>query len=94
VNLFRTFLTRIILLFGSQVERNPKKKGYLRMQTSVGDLNIELHCDLVPRACENFITHCENGYYDNVIFHRNIKSFMIQVSFFPDFSCNCTYEKV
>lgn len=61
------------------MERNPKKKGYVRMQTNLGDLNIELHCDLVPRACENFITHCESGYYDNVLFHRNIKNFMIQV---------------
>uniref|UniRef100_A9RWP7 Peptidylprolyl isomerase n=1 Tax=Physcomitrium patens TaxID=3218 RepID=A9RWP7_PHYPA len=61
-----------------QAERNPKKKGYVRMHTSLGDLNIELHCDITPRACENFITLCERGYYDNVIFHRSIKNFMIQ----------------
>ena len=27
---------------------------------------------------ENFVTHAKNGYYDNVIFHRVIKSFMVQ----------------
>eukprot|EP00850_Spirogloea_muscicola_P017473 SM000150S01732 [mRNA] locus=s150:222290:225887:- [translate_table: standard] len=61
-----------------RVEKTPKKKGYLRMHTSMGDLNLELHCDLVPRACENFLTLAEQGYYDNVIFHRNIRNFMVQ----------------
>ncbi len=59
-----------------QVERNPKKKGYVRMHTNRGDLNIELHCDITPRTCENFITLCERGYYDNVIFHRSIRYLM------------------
>jgi peptidylprolyl isomerase domain and WD repeat-containing protein 1 len=27
---------------------------------------------------ENFTTHAKNGYYDNVIFHRVIKGFMLQ----------------
>jgi len=58
------------------VERNPKKKGYVRMHTNRGDLNIELHCDITPRTCENFITLCERGYYDNVIFHRSIRYLM------------------
>ena len=60
------------------VHRNPKKKGYVRLQTSHGDLNIELHCDVAPRTCENFITLCAAGYYDGVSFHRSIKNFMIQ----------------
>lgn len=37
------------------VVHNPTKKGYLRMHTSHGDVNLELHCDLVPRTCENFL---------------------------------------
>ncbi|XP_075498609.1 peptidyl-prolyl cis-trans isomerase CYP65 isoform X1 [Primulina tabacum] len=61
-----------------KVEKNPKKKGYARVQTTHGDLNIELHCDITPRTCENFITLCERGYYNGVVFHRNIRNFMIQ----------------
>ena len=61
------------------MERNPKKKGYLRLHTSLGDLNIELHCDLAPRTCENFIALADSGYYNKTIFHRSIKNFMIQV---------------
>ncbi|XP_057481551.1 peptidyl-prolyl cis-trans isomerase CYP65-like isoform X1 [Actinidia eriantha] len=59
-------------------EKNPKKKGYVQLHTTHGDLNIELHCDITPRACENFITLCERGYYNGVAFHRNIRNFMIQ----------------
>jgi len=60
------------------VVRNPKKKGYARLKTSLGDLNLELHCDFAPRACENFIALAGIGYYDGVVFHRSIKNFMIQ----------------
>lgn len=61
-----------------KVEKNPKKKGYVQLHTTHGDLNIELHCDITPRTCENFITLCERGYYNGVSFHRNIRNFMIQ----------------
>ncbi|PQQ03555.1 peptidyl-prolyl cis-trans isomerase CYP65 [Prunus yedoensis var. nudiflora] len=61
-----------------KVEKNPKKKGYVQLHTTHGDLNIELHCDITPRACENFITLCERGYYNGVAFHRSIRNFMIQ----------------
>ncbi|KAL2091882.1 hypothetical protein ACEWY4_011680 [Coilia grayii] len=55
-----------------------KKKGYVRLHTNKGDLNLELHCDKVPKAGENFIKLCKKGYYDNTIFHRSIRNFMIQ----------------
>lgn len=58
--------------------REVKKKGYVRLQTNHGDLNLELHCEMVPKTCENFIKLCASGYYDNTIFHRSIKNFMIQ----------------
>lgn len=61
-----------------KVEKNPKKKGYVQIHTTHGDLNIQLHCDITPRACENFITLCERGYYNGTIFHRSIRNFMIQ----------------
>lgn len=56
-----------------KVEKNPKKKGYVKLHTTHGDLNIELHCDITPRTCENFITLCERGYYNGVAFHRSIR---------------------
>uniref|UniRef100_A0A9J7YR13 Peptidylprolyl isomerase (cyclophilin)-like 2 n=1 Tax=Cyprinus carpio carpio TaxID=630221 RepID=A0A9J7YR13_CYPCA len=55
-----------------------KKKGYVRLHTNKGDLNVELHCDKVPKAGENFVKLCKKGYYDGTIFHRSIRNFMIQ----------------
>lgn len=60
---------------------NPKKgeKGYVSLDIQrFGSLNLELHCDLAPRTCENFLYLCEKGFYDGVKFHRNVPNFMIQ----------------
>lgn len=54
-----------------------KKKGYVRLVTNLGPLNVELHCDMVPRTCENFIKLCNSGYYDGTIFHRSIRNFIV-----------------
>ena len=32
-----------------------KKKGYVRLNTNMGPLNLELYCDTVPRTCHNFL---------------------------------------
>ena len=31
-----------------------------------------------PKTVENFTVHCKNGYYNQNIFHRVIKGFMVQ----------------
>lgn len=48
------------------------------IETSKGNIKIELRADLAPKAVENFVTHSKNGYYNGQIFHRVIKDFMIQ----------------
>ena len=48
------------------------------LRTTIGDIHFRLFGDLTPRTVENFCTHSRNGYYDDVIFHRIIKGFMIQ----------------
>ncbi|PWN53374.1 peptidyl-prolyl cis-trans isomerase-like 3 [Violaceomyces palustris] len=48
------------------------------LHTSLGDLKIEVFCEAVPKAAENFLANCAAGTYDNVKWHRNIKGFMIQ----------------
>lgn len=55
-----------------------KIKGYARISTTLGDLNLELHTEYAPKAVWNFIQLAKKGYYENIIFHRNIKGFMIQ----------------
>lgn len=43
-----------------------------------GEVRFRLFSDLLPEACENFITLADQGYYDGLTFHRVIQNFMIQ----------------
>ncbi|KAF2265657.1 peptidyl-prolyl cis-trans isomeras-like protein, partial [Lojkania enalia] len=48
------------------------------IHTTFGDITIRLFPEAAPKAVENFVTHSKNGYYNDVIFHRVIRKFMIQ----------------
>ena len=48
------------------------------LETTQGNIEIELKPDIAPKACENFTKLIEKGYYNGIIFHRVIKDFMIQ----------------
>ncbi len=60
--------------------KNEKKKGYARLVTNLGMINIELDCDLCPKTCENFIKHCADKYYVGSKFHRSIRNFIVSKS--------------
>ena len=48
------------------------------LHTNYGDMKLEVFCDAVPVASENFMALCASGYYDGTVFHRNIKGFLVQ----------------
>lgn len=48
------------------------------MQTTQGELRIELWPDVAPNTVRNFLDLCHTGFYDGLIFHRVIPNFMIQ----------------
>ena len=48
------------------------------IETNFGKIEIELFTDIAPITVNNFVNLSNDGYYDNVIFHRVIKGFMIQ----------------
>jgi cyclophilin family peptidyl-prolyl cis-trans isomerase len=48
------------------------------LHTGMGDIKMMLFPQAAPLAVENFVTHCRQGYYDGVSFHRVIEDFMIQ----------------
>ena len=48
------------------------------IETSLGSIEIELFTDIAPITVNNFVNLSNDGYYDDVIFHRVIKGFMIQ----------------
>ncbi|KAK9131254.1 hypothetical protein Sjap_011741 [Stephania japonica] len=56
----------------------PPTRGKVIVTTSYGPLDIELWPKEAPKAVRNFVQLCLEGYYDNTIFHRVIKSFLVQ----------------
>ena len=48
------------------------------VETTQGNIELELYPDVAPLAVENFLTHVKNGYYNGIAFHRIIKDFMVQ----------------
>lgn len=69
------------LLTDEEYMLRPKRvkiKGYARIQTNLGDLNVELQTEYAPKAVWNFVQLSKKGYYKDVAFHRNIRNFMIQ----------------
>jgi cyclophilin family peptidyl-prolyl cis-trans isomerase len=53
-------------------------KHTIVLKTSMGPVTIELNADKAPKTVTNFIVHAQNGYYDELTFHRVIPDFMIQ----------------
>ena len=63
----------------------------VKLQTNQGDIVLELNAEKAPVTTENFLKYVNNGFFDNLIFHRVIKNFMIQGGGFdPDMKQKAT----
>jgi cyclophilin family peptidyl-prolyl cis-trans isomerase len=58
-----------------QVTEEPKK---VKLETSMGEIVIELNEEAAPVTAKNFLRYVEEGFFDGTIFHRVIPDFMIQ----------------
>lgn len=50
----------------------------IKLETSMGDIFLELDAQKAPATVENFIAYVKSGHYDGTIFHRIIDGFMVQ----------------
>ena len=48
------------------------------METSMGNITLELDADKAPKSVANFVQYVTDKHYDGLVFHRVIKGFMIQ----------------
>jgi peptidyl-prolyl cis-trans isomerase-like 1 len=48
------------------------------LHTSMGDITVELYIKHASKTCRNFLELSRKGYYNQVLFHRVIKDFMVQ----------------
>ena len=61
-----------------EAERSTRMANAATIHTTMGDISIRLFATQAPKAVENFTIHSRNQYYNNLIFHRVIRKFMIQ----------------
>src|SRR5919107_799043 len=50
----------------------------VELQTTKGNIRIELDEQKAPESARNFLEHVRTGHYDGTVFHRVIKGFMVQ----------------
>lgn len=50
----------------------------VKLETTKGDIVIQLDSNAAPKTVANFLENVNNKFYDGTIFHRVIKTFMIQ----------------
>lgn len=62
---------------GSKKQNNMEKRTQVKIETTVGDIVVELYNE-TPLHRDNFIKLAKQGTYENTLFHRVIKQFMIQ----------------
>jgi cyclophilin family peptidyl-prolyl cis-trans isomerase len=56
--------------------RSPAK--FQQLNTTHGPVKLEIFCEAVPKASENFLALCASGQYDGTAVHRIIKDFIMQ----------------
>ncbi len=54
------------------------KNPVVVMETTVGDITVELYEQASPVTVENFLRYMREEYYDSLIFHRVIPNFVVQ----------------
>ncbi len=55
-----------------------RSKPLVKLETSMGEILLELYPDKAPDTVANFLQYVKDGFYDGIIFHRVINGFMIQ----------------
>ena len=61
-----------------EMQIDPKKTYRIKIETSRGDMELELYPEHAPKTVNNFVFLVQEGFYDGIVFHRVINDFMIQ----------------
>lgn len=62
---------------GSKKTSNMEKRTQVKIETTLGDIVVELYNE-TPKHRDNFIKLAKEGVYDSTLFHRVIRQFMVQ----------------
>ncbi len=71
-------LLLLTVLCTGTMARAERSYPVVKLETSMGDIEVELYNDKAPKSVANFLDYVKEGHYDGTIFHRVINGFMIQ----------------
>jgi len=71
-------LLLLTLTLGITAANAAEKNPVVLMETSLGNIKMELFADKAPLSVKNFLDYANSGFYTGTIFHRVIPSFMAQ----------------
>lgn len=74
ITLFLVSITAVLYADDPNTPYHPQ----VSIMTSKGEIVVELRPEKAPKTVENFLEYVNSGFYENTIFHRVIKGFMIQ----------------
>jgi peptidyl-prolyl cis-trans isomerase A (cyclophilin A) len=58
--------------------RRPQRKVVVSIETSMGNIKVELYPEKAPKTVENFLKYTKDAYFKETIFHRVMPGFVIQ----------------
>ncbi len=81
---FCGLLTAVVLVCGcdEEIKKVKVERNMVKLETSMGNIVIELNEQAAPVTVKNFLGYVEEGFYDGTIFHRVMPGFMIQAGGF------------
>jgi peptidyl-prolyl cis-trans isomerase B (cyclophilin B) len=67
-----------LILGAGQSCRAERSHPLVKLETSMGNITLELYPEKAPATVANFLEYVKAGFYNGTIFHRVIPGFMIQ----------------
>lgn len=78
LSLFLTVVFASAPALSQDTKKPAGKNPMVIMQTSLGDITIELFADKAPKTAANFLQYVNEKFFDDTVFHRVIPGFVIQ----------------
>ncbi|MCX5888613.1 MAG: peptidylprolyl isomerase [Deltaproteobacteria bacterium] len=79
IRLFFSIILIVTLIVGTGLSARAERSNPLvKLETSLGEITLELYPDKAPATVANFLQYVKDGFFDGTIFHRVIPTFMIQ----------------
>ncbi len=78
MKIFYALMLSLLAFAAFADDKAPATPPRILLQTSLGDITLELSPNAAPLTCANFLQYVDEGFYNQTLFHRVIPDFMVQ----------------